>query len=212
MDEQPLNPNLLLEAYANCFFPMGDDDGSIDWYDPTWRGVFIPHQFHVPRSARRYLNNKSFTVEVNRRFVEVMVACGSKKAGRYSTWINKKIIDVYSRLHELGHAHSVEVIRDDLLVGGLYGVSLGGAFFGESMFSFVSGGSKIALVHTAARLAVAGFDLFDAQYHTPHLAQFGCEEMHRRAYKRRLKAAIRKSCTFPETLSQDELQAFVHRG
>ena len=188
---------------------MGDDDGTIEWYEPVYRGVFLPDDFHVPRSVRRLLNNKQYTVEVNQRFTEVVLACGSTQAGRTGTWINPPIVEAYSVLHRKGHAHSIEVIENGTLVGGLYGVSLGAAFFGESMFSFVTGGSKIALIHTAARLTASGFELFDAQYHTPHLAQFGCVEIHRRAYKRRLKNALRRTCKFPPELSNAQLVAFV---
>jgi leucyl/phenylalanyl-tRNA--protein transferase len=204
-----MNSDSLLEAYANGQFPMGDECDRIDWYDPQHRGVFPLDRFHVPGSVRRLLNRQEFQVEVDQRFTEVMLACGSKQAGRYDTWINGPIVEAYSKLHLDGHAHSIEVIRDGKLVGGLYGVRLGSAFFGESMFSYVTGGSKIALVHTAARLSVAGFQLFDAQYYTEHLRQFGCLEISRRSYKRLLKQALNHECEFPRELSDDQLAKFM---
>ena len=191
---------------------MGDDGDRIAWYDPPQRGVFPLDQFHVPGSVRRLLKRQEFHVEVDRRFTEIVLSCGSEQAGRYDTWINGPIVEAYSQLHRDGHAHSIEVVLDDKLVGGLYGVRIGSAFFGESMFSYVAGGSKIALVHTAARLAVAGFQLFDAQYHTEHLQQYGCIEISRRKYKRQLKKALASDCVFPTELSRDQLATFVTKS
>lgn len=207
-----LDTETLLAAYSTGQFPMGDDNDVIEWYEPAYRGVFPLDQFHVSRSTRRLLNRTEYHVEVNRRFTEVVLACGSQAAGRYSTWINPPIVEAYSKLQAAGHAHSVEVMRGDELVGGLYGVSLGAAFFGESMFSYVTGGSKIALVHTAARLHFGGFKLFDAQYQTEHLRTFGCVEICRRKYRRLLRLALNKDREFPSVLPRMHMVDFVSKS
>ncbi|MCL4111606.1 UNVERIFIED_CONTAM: hypothetical protein GTU68_033546 [Idotea baltica] len=188
---------------------MGDDDDVIEWYEPVFRGIFPLDQFHVSRSTRRLLNRTPFHVEVDQRFTEVVLACGSDAAGRDGTWITAPIIEAYSRLQAQGNAHSIEVMDGTRLVGGLYGVRLGSAFFGESMFSYVTGGSKIALVHTAARLQTAGFQLFDVQYQTEHLRSFGCVEISRGKYRHLLRSALHEERRFPNSLSATQLADFV---
>ena len=204
-----LNPDSLLAAYASGRFPMGDEDDVIEWYEPDFRGIFPLSRFHISRSTRRLLNRMTYHVEVDQRFTEVVLACGSQQAGRDGTWINAPIVEAYSHLQAQGHAHSIEVMDGTQLVGGLYGVHLGAAFFGESMFSYVTGGSKIALVHTAARLKTAGFQLFDAQFQTEHLQTFGCIEVSRQKYQRLLRTALREECRFPDTLTASQLADFI---
>ncbi len=183
-----LTPELLVRAYCSGVFPMADRrDGPIHWYAPDPRAVISLDAFHVPRSLRRTIVRGIFEVEVNTDFPAVMRAC----AAREETWISEEIIRAYTELHRLGLAHSVETWREGRLAGGVYGVALGGAFFGESMFSRETDASKVALVAVIERLRERGFTLMDVQYQTPHLARFGTVEIPRRAYERRLAAALR---------------------
>jgi len=182
MDE--LSPALLVAAYAQGVFPMADDDGAIYWYDPDPRAILPLESFHIPRRLRRSL--KRFTVRVDVDFAGVMRAC----AQRPQTWINEELVRVYTQLHQDGLAHSVETYQDGVLVGGLYGVALGGLFAGESMFSRATDASKVALVHLVERLRAGGFSLLDTQFTTPHLARFGVVEISRDDYQRRLQAAL----------------------
>ncbi len=177
-----LSPQLLLHAYANGLFPMAESAVASDlyWYDPDRRGILPLDGFHVPRKLRRTVRRGVFEVRVNTAFRAVMEGCAG---ARPTTWINREILDIYCRLHELGHAHSVEAWKDGALAGGLYGVSLGGAFFGESMFSLATDASKVALVHLVARLRRGGFSLLDTQFVTDHLSQFGATEMPRDDYR-----------------------------
>ena len=177
-----LNPKTLLHAYANGLFPMAESAEASDlhWYDPEYRGILPLDEFHVPRKLRRTVRKGVFEVRVDSAFRAVMEGCA---AARPTTWINREILDIYCRLHELGHAHSVESWKDGTLVGGLYGVSLGGAFFGESMFSLATDASKVALVHLVARLRRGGFSLLDTQFVTDHLSQFGALEIPRDDYR-----------------------------
>jgi leucyl/phenylalanyl-tRNA--protein transferase len=188
-----LTPELLVRAYASGVFPMADRrDGPIRWYAPDPRAVIPLDAFHVSRSLRRTMARGTFDVTVNMDFPAVMRAC----AGRAETWISDEIIRAYTELHDLGLAHSVETWRQGRLAGGVYGVALGGAFFGESMFSRETDASKVALVALVERLRARGFTLLDVQYQTPHLARFGAVEIPRRAYERRLAAALRLDCRF----------------
>lgn len=198
LDEVPLTPELLLRAYANGLFPMGDDDtGAVRWYSPNPRGILPLDDFHVPDSLARRVRNRDFSVTADREFEQVIAAC----ADRTRTWITPRIQRVYVELHEAGYAHSVECWQDNRLAGGLYGVSLGGAFFGESMFYRVSNASKVALVHLVRQMRAGGFILLDTQYSNPHLEQFGCIEIPRDDYEDRLADAL---CVDPDWWPEDE--------
>lgn len=188
---KPIAPELLLQAYARGYFPMADSEtGRIDWYTADPRAILPLHPFHVPRRVQRSLRQAAYTYTRDRDFEAVIRAC----ADRASTWISEGIIRSYVRLHALGHAHSVEVWRDEELVGGLYGVHLGGAFFGESMFNLESGASKAALVHLAEHLSQRGFQLLEIQMITSLTAQFGAQVLPRREYLRLLEAALAIPC------------------
>lgn len=188
-----LTPELVLHAYRSGVFPMADEEGEIYWFSPDPRCILPLETFHVARSLRQVLRRGVFEVRVDTAFDEVMAACADRAEG---TWISNEIIAVYQQLHRQGHAHSVESWQEGRLVGGLYGVALGGAFFGESMFARVSNASKVALAHLVERLKHRGFVLLDAQWSTPHLRTFGAVEIPRREYLRRLRAALTLSCEF----------------
>lgn len=187
-----LSAPLLLRAYAAGIFPMAEsaDARSVDWYEPQARGVLPLPRLHIPRRLLKTLKSGAFDVRIDHDFPGVMRACAAPAPGRPVTWINQTILDGYTDLFRHGFAHSVECWRDGRMVGGLYGVALGGAFFGESMFSIERDASKAALVHLAARLIAAGYTLLDTQYVTKHLQQFGAEEIDRAEYRRRLDAAL----------------------
>jgi leucyl/phenylalanyl-tRNA--protein transferase len=182
----------LLACYARGVFPMADarEDARVFLIDPERRGVLPLEGFHVARRLARTVRADPFEVRVDTAFAEVVEACAMPGPGRIETWINRPIERLYLRLHDMGFAHSVECWQEGELVGGLYGVSLKGAFFGESMFSRVRDASKVALVHLVARLIAGGYRLLDAQFMTEHLAQFGAIEIDRRDYHKRLKAAL----------------------
>lgn len=190
---QRLTPDLLLQAYALGYFPMSEDryDEEVFWVRPETRGVLPIRGMHVPRRLARRVRQEAFDVRIDTAFRAVMEGCAAPQTERWQTWINGQILDAYTALHERGHAHSVEAWRDGTLAGGLYGVSIGGAFFGESMFSTVTDASKVCLVHLAARLAVGGYVLLDAQFTNDHLAQFGIEAVPAEDYARRLARAVR---------------------
>lgn len=194
-----ITPEVLLKAYACGIFPMAEsaDDPGLYWIEPERRGVLPLDAFHVPRRLARLVRQDRFEVRVDTAFDAVLDGCAAPAPGRQRTWINGRIRALYGTLFALHHAHSVEVWQDGELAGGLYGVRLNGAFFGESMFSRVRDASKVALVHLAARLRVGGFSLLDAQFITEHLAQFGAEEISRREYQLRLDAALGTSAHFP---------------
>ncbi len=185
-----LTPQLLLAAYSQGVFPMGHDDGEIYWYDPDPRTILPLETFHVPRSLKQRIRRGGFTVCLNTAFRAVMSACAAPAPGREHTWITAEIVDAYSVLHEYGYAHSVETWLDGRLVGGLYGVALGGLFAGESMFSHVTDASKIALVFLVERLRANGFVLHDTQFMTEHLRRFGAVEIPRSEYHQRLAQAL----------------------
>jgi leucyl/phenylalanyl-tRNA--protein transferase len=187
-----ITPELLLRAYRAGLFPMAESrrGDRLYWLDPEQRGVIPLAGFHLPRRLRRTVLSGAFEVTTNRDFAGIVAGCAAPAEGREDTWINTEIERLFGALHRLGHAHSVEVWHDGRLVGGLYGVSLGAAFFGESMFSRVRDASKVALVHLVARMRLMGFRLLDAQFQTEHLAQFGCREVPRAAYKRLLSEAV----------------------
>src|ERR1700722_4813958 len=193
-----ITPEVLLRAYACGIFPMAEsaDDPTLFWVEPERRGVIPLEGFRVASRLKRTVRSDTFTVTVNGAFKAVIAGCAAPQAGREDTWINKRIRELYIGLHELGHAHSVEVWQNDDLVGGLYGVSLGRAFFGESMFHHARDASKVALVHLVARLIAGGFVLLDAQYVTEHLRSFGAVEIPRRRYRALLDKAIKGEADF----------------
>jgi leucyl/phenylalanyl-tRNA---protein transferase len=187
-----VTPELLLRAYACGIFPMSEsaDDPGLFWVEPEMRGVIPLNGFRVSSRLARTVRSDQFSVTVDRVFKRVMSECAAPKPDREDTWINKRIRDLYGALHEMGHAHSVEVWENDDLVGGLYGVSLGRAFFGESMFHHARDASKVALVHLVARLIAGGYGLLDTQYVTDHLRSFGAIEVPRDRYRILLDAAL----------------------
>lgn len=193
-----LTPELLLHAYAAGVFPMAESAEATEllWFDPQMRGILPLDRFHVPRRLRRTIRQGRFDVRIDTAFREVMLACGESTADRPHTWINGEILDSYCALHSRGHAHSVECWVDGKLAGGLYGVSLGAAFFGESMFSRAADASKVALVHLVARLVTGGFTLLDTQFVTQHLSQFGATEIPRARYKALLTDAVATRAEF----------------
>ena len=197
-----LTPALLLRAYAAGIFPMADsaEDETLFWVDPERRGVLPLDRFHLPRRLRRTLRNGRFEVSCDRDFAAIIRGCAEATDARPKTWINGEIERLYGALHAQGVAHSVEVRHAGALVGGLYGVALGGAFFGESMFSRMTDASKVALAHLVALLRLGGFRLLDTQFVTSHLERFGAVEMSRSAYRRRLGEALAAPAYFPGTV------------
>lgn len=189
-----IDPAQLLSAYCEGAFPMGNEDGSLHWFRPPMRGILPVRDFHVPRRFARDLKNSPFELRWDTAFGEVMRGC----AEREETWITDVILDSYQELHRLGFAHSAEVWRDGRLRGGVYGVAIGGAFFGESMFSREPQASKTALTHLQWRLRDRGFILHDTQWTTPHLAQFGGHEIPCADYMKLLHRAIRLPVSFSD--------------
>lgn len=185
-----LDPNTLLWAYANGIFPMGHQDGSIEWYRPDPRAILPLQNLHVSRSLARTIRQQRFEIRYNSDFAAVIRACAEPLPGRGGTWITPKIIAAYERLHHLGHAHSVEAWRDGRLVGGLYGVTLRGLFAGESMFSRERDASKVALYYLVQRLRERGFVLLDVQFLTTHLQRMGAIKISAATYQRRLERAL----------------------
>jgi leucyl/phenylalanyl-tRNA--protein transferase len=179
------------------------------WLDPEMRGVMPLDAFHVPRRLARTLRRNPYEVTANTAFEAVIDACAAPRPGSADSWINADIRRLFVALHRQGHAHSVESWRGDELVGGLYGVALGGAFFGESMFSRADDASKVALVHLVARLRLGGFTLLDAQFQTEHLAQFGTREIPRAEYKRLLAEAVEVEAHFPEAPPEQDVLAEI---
>jgi len=190
--------DLLLAAYASGWFPMADDEGQLSWYSPDPRGIIPLDAFHASSRLMRVVRRGAFRIAVNTAFGEVIRACAEaeRDAGDTGTWISEEIIESYVALHELGYAHSVEAWSGDRLVGGLYGVALGGAFFGESMFHRATDASKVALVALVDRLRSRGFALLDTQWVTAHLEQFAATEIPRSEYLRMLDASLRIDASF----------------
>ena len=188
----------LLACYRRGVFPMAEsrDDDGFFIVDPEWRCIFPLDQFHVPRRLARTLRTDHFSFSVDRNFAAVIDDCAAPGPDREDTWINPDIRALYLNLHRKGVAHSVEARIDGELVGGLYGVAIGGAFFGESMFSRATDASKAALIHLAARLRLGGFKLLDAQFITPHLAQFGAQTLPRRIFQDLLGVALETKADF----------------
>lgn len=185
---------MMLSGYAQGIFPMaeGRDEAELHWVDPRRRGVFPLDGFHISRSLAREIRRGNYTIRTDRAFSEVVRLC----AARPETWINAPLVTLYDRLHAMGHAHSLEVWQKNALAGGVFGVTLGAAFFGESMFSTRANGSKIALAYLVDRLRQAGFTLFDTQFLTPHLASLGAVEIPRAAYREMLAAALAGQADF----------------
>ena len=194
-----LTPEILLKAYQAGIFPMAESAGDPElfWVDPERRGILPLDAFHLPRRLRRVVLQDRFEIRVDSDFAGTLAACAEATENRPSTWINAEIVRLYAALNELGAAHSVECWQGGAMVGGLYGVSSGGAFFGESMFSRVDDASKVALVHLVALMRVGGYRLLDLQFVTSHLAQFGAIEVPRSQYRRLLAEALRYRCVFP---------------
>ncbi|MES2433754.1 MAG: leucyl/phenylalanyl-tRNA--protein transferase [Pseudomonadota bacterium] len=191
---QSLTPDILLRAYGIGIFPMAEsrDDAKIHWVDPKRRGVFPLDGFHISRSLAKHILTTEYRVSVNEAFSEVVEGC----ADRPETWINAEITGLYAALHQLGFAHSLEVWQGEALIGGVYGVTLGAGFFGESMFSRQTNASKTALAYLIHRLRAGGFQLFDTQFLTPHLASLGAVEIPRAEYQRRLAQAVQGQASF----------------
>lgn len=210
-----LTPQLLLGAYASGIFPMAENrnDPDLYWIDPDRRGILPLENFHIPRRLRRTLRASPYEVRCNTDFISVVSECAAPASRRPETWINNEIESLYGALHDMGFAHSVECWLPEKygqrLVGGLYGVALGGAFFGESMFSRARDASKLALCHLVARLKLGGFTLLDTQFVTDHLTQFGVIEIDRADYKERLAVALQHEARFQPELGAPALDAFI---
>jgi leucyl/phenylalanyl-tRNA--protein transferase len=203
-----ITPELLLRAYRAGLFPMAEsrDAGRLFWLDPEMRGILPLRGFHLPRRLARTVLSGGFTVTADTAFSRTIALCAASVPGREDSWINPEIEDLFIALHEMGIGHSVEVWQGEDLVGGLYGVALGGAFFGESMFSRARDASKVALVHLVARLRLGGFTLLDTQFITSHLIQFGALEIPRTTYRQRLSAALEADARWlaaPEGLEEE---------
>ena len=203
--EEIISPSLLLSAYASGIFPMAEtaEDPTVHWIDPQRRGILPLDSFHIPRRFMRYLHHHPFTLRIDTAFEDVVRLCAESAPDRPQTWINETILRSYCTLHTMGFAHSVECWLGDKLAGGLYGVSLGAAFFGESMVSRAPNASKVALVRLVDLLRYNGFTLLDTQFLTDHLAQFGAIEISKKEYHRLLVSAVtRRNVTFRDLKDQ----------
>jgi len=211
MEMPVLTPELLLRAYAMGVFPMAEDreDPELFWVDPRMRGIIPIDSFHVPRRLRRVLRSDRFKVTFDSDFDAVIEGCATATSLRPRTWINDRIITLYTTLFHMGHAHSVECWLDGELAGGLYGVSMHGAFFGESMFNLHVDASKVALAHLVLRLRSAGLTLLDAQFITKHLRRFGAQEISRDAYRKQLAAALKSKVEFKTVIKQFDLESLI---
>jgi len=192
MDELPLTAEVLITAYTHGIFPM-DVEGRVEWFSPDPRAIIELDEFHISKNLRRRYQSGRFDIRINTAFAEVIKACSEREEG---TWISGEIMEAYIRLHKLGLAHSVESWANDQLAGGLYGVSIGGAFFGESMFHYQTDASKVTLVALVERMRKRGFDLLDIQFITEHLQQFGAKEISREEYLQRLEKALQINASF----------------
>jgi leucyl/phenylalanyl-tRNA--protein transferase len=206
-DHRGLTPELLLRAYAAGIFPMaeGRNEKTIFWVDPERRGVIPLDSFRVPRRLKRTVRQAPYDIRVDTAFEQVIQACAANVLTRKETWINDEIIRVYTELYKLGYAHSVECYDEGNFAGGLYGIALGGAFFGESMVSRARDASKIALVHLIARLKLGGYRLLDSQFITAHLTRFGAVEINRAQYLEKLGDAFAVEASFPIDPPADQL-------
>ena len=205
-----LSPEVLLFAYQQGLFPMaeGRNAKQIQWIQPEKRGIFQLGNFHISKSLRRVILKKDYSITINSCFPKVMEKC----ADRSETWINDDIYNCYCKLHEDGFAHSLEVWRNNHLIGGVYGVTIGAAFFGESMFSEAANGSKIALAYLHDRLLKAGFLLFDTQFLTEHLASLGAIEISQAQYLVKLEKALNKNATFLDINYSSDVETIAHRS
>lgn len=206
-----LTPTLVLRAYAMGVFPMAEshDAKTLYWVDPEQRGILPLDAFHVPRRLKRTVRQGKFDVRCDTDFAAVIDACAASTEGRPETWINAEVRNLFRALHNIGVVHTVECWQDDALVGGLYGLHLGGVFFGESMFTRVRDASKVALVHLVARMVHGGFTLLDTQFITDHLARFGALEIPRDEYRAILDRAIETQAVFPRELPEGAMGAFL---
>jgi len=206
-----LSPEILLRAYAVGLFPMAErhDDPTLYWIDPEKRGILPLDKFHIPKRLRRTVRANLYDVRCDTAFEEVIRTCAEPADDRKETWINEEIVRLYVDLFRLGRAHSIEAWKDGEMAGGLYGVALGGAFFGESMFSRARDASKVSLVHLVARLKKGGFRLLDTQFVTRHLSQFGAVELPRGGYRSLLAGALDVNAKFHSDLAADELESFM---
>jgi leucyl/phenylalanyl-tRNA--protein transferase len=204
-----VTPDLLLRAYSIGLFPMAEsrDNPTLHWLDPQMRGHLPLDTFHLPRRLLRTVLTGPYRVTVDHDFAATIAGCAAPAPGRPDTWINPAIERLFTELFDMGYAHSVETWQDGVLVGGLYGVALGGVFFGESMFSRARDASKVALAHLVARLRMGGFTLLDTQWVTSHLAQFGAAEIPRDAYRQRLAEAISQEALFDPDPVPEKLRA-----
>src|SRR5665213_13645 len=206
-----ITPQVLLKAYSVGVFPMAEsaDDPSLYWVEPEERGILPLDDFHISHSLKKSVRRAGFEIRVDTAFDDVIHHCAEVASNRPETWINTRIMKLYSQLHKMGCAHSVESWRGGKLVGGLYGVRIGGAFFGESMFSRETDASKVALVHLVARLNHGGFILLDAQFLTDHLKQFGCTTMSKLDYREMLGEAIETVADFHSFQQDDDVEAVL---
>ncbi len=191
---EPLDPMLVINAYAQGIFPMADEYGRISWYAPDPRAILEHEHLHVSRSLRATVRKQIYELRMDTAFEQVMRSCGA----RTETWINEEFIKTYTYLHQQGFAHCVEAWHEDKLVGGLYGVALGGAFMGESMFSFATDASKVCVVTLVEHLQTHGYTLHDTQFVTDHLTSLGVTEIPRQTYEKRLRAALHMHCTWTD--------------
>jgi leucyl/phenylalanyl-tRNA---protein transferase len=209
-----ITPQVLLKAYTCGIFPMAEsaDDPALYWIEPQHRGILPLDGVHVPRRLARTLRTLPFDIRIDTDIESVIEGCAASRPGRRSTWINERIRTLYRDLFDLGHCHTVEVWDGDHMIGGLYGVALSGAFFGESMFSYERDASKVALVYLAARLAYGGFKLLDTQFVTDHLRQFGTVELNREEFHRLLEDALDVEADFlrlPHDAGPDQILAIL---
>jgi len=206
-----ITPDLVLRAYRAGLFPMAEGRGSgrLYWLDPKLRGVLPLDGFHLPRSLRRSVLSGRFRVTADRDFSAVLAGCAAPAPGREDSWINGEIEDLFNALHRSGQAHSIETWEEGRLVGGLYGIRIGGAFFGESMFARADDASKVALVHLVARLRRGGFTLLDTQFLNDHLARFGAMEIPQADYRSRLAKAVEIAATWLPVLTEEALSEEV---
>lgn len=205
------SPETIIKAYSLGVFPMAEsrDDPEINFYEPDIRGVLPLNPPHIPRRLMKLVRQKPYRITLDTDFKSVIEACAAPSDNRDDSWINPEIVTLYCALHKMGFAHSLEVWDSDMLIGGLYGVRLGRAFFGESMFSRRSNASKIALTHLMARLYYAGYTLLDAQFSNDHLIQFGIEEIPKEIFKVRLTEALLTPTAFPSDIAEDDALSYL---
>jgi leucyl/phenylalanyl-tRNA--protein transferase len=200
MSAENITPEIILKAYISGIFPMGDPDAEdeLNWYSPEWRGIIPLDKFKIPKNLGKLYKKNKFRIIVNKNFEEVIKQCASLNNRRTSGtgWITPQIVELYVELHKMGFAHSVETYFEGKLVGGLYGITINGAYFGESMFTKVTDASKVALVYTVERLNERGFKLLDTQFINQHLLQFGAIEISKEEYMKKLEEALQVKTSF----------------